>query len=199
MVFDTATTTWMRAVKIDLDPATEKLRAEIRAEVDALVPGSAGAARRRHRRGRLAAAAPAAPWAAPRPRSSRSWARFFRAGPTGSRRPVPSTPTDRGVGDSQPRRRLRGELIRQPWLAPDQFAAERRQESLLLLLGSVGDDRYGISQAAIPILGRLTRPAENSWGRRMSMSAASGSAAGAWAGRPWPAPCRPWPVCRVRR
>ena len=35
-VFDTATTTGMRAVKIDLDPATEKLRAEIRAEVDAL-------------------------------------------------------------------------------------------------------------------------------------------------------------------
>ena len=35
-VFDTATTTGMRAVKIDLDPATEKMRAEIRAEVDAL-------------------------------------------------------------------------------------------------------------------------------------------------------------------
>ena len=35
-VFDTATSTGMREVKIDLDPATEKLRAEIRAEVDAL-------------------------------------------------------------------------------------------------------------------------------------------------------------------
>ena len=35
-VFDTATSTGMRAVKIDLDPTTEKLRAEIRAEVDAL-------------------------------------------------------------------------------------------------------------------------------------------------------------------
>jgi 3-oxochol-4-en-24-oyl-CoA dehydrogenase len=35
-VVDTATTTGMRAVDIDLDPDTEKLRAEIRAEVDAL-------------------------------------------------------------------------------------------------------------------------------------------------------------------
>ncbi len=35
-VFDTATTTGMRAVDIDLDPETEKLRAEIRAEVEAL-------------------------------------------------------------------------------------------------------------------------------------------------------------------
>ena len=35
-VFDTATTTGIREVKIDLDPATEKLRAELRAEVDAL-------------------------------------------------------------------------------------------------------------------------------------------------------------------
>ncbi|MGI9163102.1 MAG: acyl-CoA dehydrogenase [Mycobacterium sp.] len=35
-VFDSATGTGMREVKIDLDPATEKLRAEIRAEVDAL-------------------------------------------------------------------------------------------------------------------------------------------------------------------
>lgn len=52
-VFDTATTTGMRAVKIDLDPATEKMRAEIRAEVDALKANSAGAARRRHRRGRV--------------------------------------------------------------------------------------------------------------------------------------------------
>lgn len=33
---DTATTTGMRAVDIDLDPETEKLRAEIRAEVAAL-------------------------------------------------------------------------------------------------------------------------------------------------------------------
>lgn len=35
-VVDTATTTGMRAVNIDLDPDTEKLRGEIRAEVDAL-------------------------------------------------------------------------------------------------------------------------------------------------------------------
>jgi alkylation response protein AidB-like acyl-CoA dehydrogenase len=35
-VVNTATTTGMRAVDIDLDPDTEKLRAEIRAEVDAL-------------------------------------------------------------------------------------------------------------------------------------------------------------------
>ncbi|ORA32657.1 acyl-CoA dehydrogenase [Mycobacterium aquaticum] len=35
-VVDTATTTGMRPVDIDLDPDTEKLRAEIRAEVDAL-------------------------------------------------------------------------------------------------------------------------------------------------------------------
>ncbi len=35
-VFDTATTTGMRPVNIDLDPETEKLRAEIRAEVEAL-------------------------------------------------------------------------------------------------------------------------------------------------------------------
>lgn len=35
-VVDTATTTGMRAVDIDLDPDTEKLRAEIRAEVAAL-------------------------------------------------------------------------------------------------------------------------------------------------------------------
>ncbi len=35
-VFDTATSTGMRAVTIDLDPETEKLRAEIRAEVAAL-------------------------------------------------------------------------------------------------------------------------------------------------------------------
>ncbi len=35
-VFDTATTTGMRAINITLDPASEKLRAEIRAEVDAL-------------------------------------------------------------------------------------------------------------------------------------------------------------------
>ncbi|TGD89262.1 acyl-CoA dehydrogenase [Mycolicibacterium sp. CH28] len=35
-VFDTATSTGMRAVNIDLDPETEKLRAEIRAEVEAL-------------------------------------------------------------------------------------------------------------------------------------------------------------------
>ncbi len=35
-MFDTATTTGMRAVNIDLDPETEKLRAEIRAEVEAL-------------------------------------------------------------------------------------------------------------------------------------------------------------------
>ncbi len=35
-VFDTATSTGMRAINIDLDPETEQLRAEIRAEVDAL-------------------------------------------------------------------------------------------------------------------------------------------------------------------
>jgi alkylation response protein AidB-like acyl-CoA dehydrogenase len=35
-VVDTATTTGMRAIDIDLDPDTEKLRAEIRSEVDAL-------------------------------------------------------------------------------------------------------------------------------------------------------------------
>jgi alkylation response protein AidB-like acyl-CoA dehydrogenase len=35
-VFDTATTTGMRAINIDLDPETERLRAEIRAEVAAL-------------------------------------------------------------------------------------------------------------------------------------------------------------------
>lgn len=35
-VFDTATSTGMRSVNIDLDPETEKLRAEIRAEVEAL-------------------------------------------------------------------------------------------------------------------------------------------------------------------
>ncbi len=35
-VFDTATSTGMRPVNIDLDPETEKLRAEIRAEVEAL-------------------------------------------------------------------------------------------------------------------------------------------------------------------
>ena len=35
-VVDTATSTGMRAVDIDLDPDTEKLRAEIRAEVAAL-------------------------------------------------------------------------------------------------------------------------------------------------------------------
>lgn len=35
-VFDTATSTGMRAINIDLDPETEKLRAEIRAEVAAL-------------------------------------------------------------------------------------------------------------------------------------------------------------------
>ncbi len=35
-VVDTATTTGMRSIDIDLDPDTEKLRAEIRAEVDAL-------------------------------------------------------------------------------------------------------------------------------------------------------------------
>ena len=50
-VFDTATATGMRPLDIDLDPDTEKLRSEIRAEVAALKRFRATSARAAHRRG----------------------------------------------------------------------------------------------------------------------------------------------------
>ena len=58
-VVDTATTTGMRGIDIDLDPDTEKLRDEIRAEVAALKAIPRDRAHRRDRRGRLGATAPA--------------------------------------------------------------------------------------------------------------------------------------------
>ncbi len=72
-VVDIATSTGMRKLDIDLDPETEKLREEIRAEVAALKALPRDRAHHRDRRGRLGAAAPAeAVGPRVRPRSSRS-------------------------------------------------------------------------------------------------------------------------------
>ena len=72
-VVDIATTTGMRKLDIDLDPETEKLRDEIRAEVAGAESDSERGAHHRDRRGRLGGAPPAQRrGAAQRVRSSRS-------------------------------------------------------------------------------------------------------------------------------
>ena len=130
-VVDVATSTGMRKLNIDLDPETEKLRDEIRAEVDSAQSDSARGAQHRDRRGRLGAAAPAQ---AVGPRVEPGRADHHRPGV--HQRPGPaSRDGHRGVADSVGRRvRHRGaegavpaaDVPRRNDLVPAVFRARRR-------------------------------------------------------------------------